>query len=88
MAEKIHQFKIKIATAKRKITNFGHFVDKYNPNRDFYILEIRKKDNDRNFTEFETLQAEFKVLKDDPTHPAIRTEYEDRSEFKIYFEGL
>ncbi|XP_033221091.1 uncharacterized protein LOC117175494 [Belonocnema kinseyi] len=79
MAEKqIADLKIKIANAKRKITNFATYLEKFTPERDFPNLEKRNQENDKSFLEFEISQTELETLENDSTYPNIRTEYEEK----------
>ncbi|XP_076549204.1 uncharacterized protein LOC143306713 [Osmia lignaria lignaria] len=78
MAEQISRLKVKIANAKRKITNVAKFVEGYVAERDYPVLEKRKQDIDKEFTEFENWYTELEALVEDPTHADIRTEYEEK----------
>ncbi|CAK9799187.1 hypothetical protein ANTPLA_LOCUS1923 [Anthophora plagiata] len=77
MAESTQQLKGKIASSKRKLTNFAKYVDGYITERDSPSLEKRMHDVDKEFVEFGKFCTELEALVDDPHLAAICTEYEE-----------
>ena len=78
MATKNDKLKVKIANAKRKITNFAQFIDGYVAERDFPPLEKRMKDIELEFETFNVNYTELEALVEDSAHAESRTEYEEK----------
>lgn len=78
MSEEITKVKSKISNAKRKISNFSRFIENYNAVRVAPVLEKRKQDIDNVYLDFETFYSELELLAEDPSHAAVRTEYEEK----------
>lgn len=49
MEQNLEEIKVNVANFNRKITNFAIFLQNYNAERDFAIIEKRKKDVDAHF---------------------------------------
>ena len=78
MSTRNDELKIKIANAKRKITNFVKFIDGYVAERDFPPLEKRMKDIELEFEAFDNNYTELETLVEDHAHAESRTEYEEK----------
>ena len=77
IGEQVQLFKTRIANAKRKITNFALFIDRFDPERDFPALERRIQDLDKHI-EFDESHPVLETLVDDPSYAGSRTEYEEK----------
>lgn len=78
MEERLEEIKNQVANFKRKITNFSTFIEKYNAERDFPILEKRKSDIEKYFLTFEKWQSDLELLVKDSNHVNTRTEYKEK----------
>lgn len=78
MAERrISILKAQRGNSKRMLTNFLKFLDSFDAEKDYLILEKRIKEIENQRSIFEECQLEFEYDQEDPAHEATRDEFDE-----------